>query len=75
MKLIDVREGTSCRLKDVGGREYFLSRAASFGLVAGTELDVVRNQKKMPLLIYARDTLIAVNQKDSMEIEVEVCTK
>ena len=72
MKLIDVKEGKSCILKDVGNQEHFMSRAASMGLVIGTELEVVRNQKKMPLLIYARDTLIAINQKDSMKIEVEL---
>ncbi len=71
MKLIEMKEGTKCILKNAGGREHFADRAISMGLAVGTKIEVVRNQKKMPLLIYARDTLIAVNQKDSEEIEVE----
>ena len=31
----------------------------------------VRNDKKMPLLVYLRETLIAVNRADAERIEVE----
>lgn len=56
MKLIEMKEGTKCILKNAGGREHFADRAISMGLAVGTKIEVVRNQKKMPLLIYARES-------------------
>jgi len=71
MKLNETTEGKTYLLVTTGSNEQFAQRASSIGLVPGTELKVIRNQKKTPLLIYARDTLLAVNVKDSAGIEVK----
>ena len=39
-------------------------------LVEGTVVQVVRNDKKMPVLVYARETLLALNRADCEKIEV-----
>ncbi len=70
MKLSDAKEDYTYILTTLGHDEHLKRRTASIGLVEGTAIRVVRNQKKMPLLVFARDTLIAVNRKDSEEIEV-----
>ncbi len=71
MKLCETNENTNYILLDTGDDAHFRRRASSMGLVADTQIHVVRNQKKMPVLIFARDTLIALNRKDSERIEVK----
>ncbi|MDO4522653.1 MAG: FeoA family protein [Eubacteriales bacterium] len=71
MNLLETTEEKTYVLLRTGADEHFIRRAGSMGLVAGTELRIIRNQAKMPLLIFARDTLIAVNRKDAAGIEVE----
>lgn len=50
---------------------HLLNRMNSIGLTQGTKLQVVRNDRKMPVLIFARETLLALNRKDAERIEVE----
>ncbi len=71
MRLSKAVEGQRYVLISVGRNNHFIRRAGSMGLVTDTELQIVRNQAKMPILLFARDTLIAVNQKDAAEIEVK----
>ncbi len=72
MKLSEVTEGQTYTLTSAGSDPHFTRRAGSMGLVPDTEIRVIRNQAKMPVLLFARDTLIAVNQKDAEGIEVDV---
>lgn len=71
MNVTETAEGRSYLLTSVGTDEHFVRRASSMGLVPGTNLRVIRNQKKMPLLLFARDTLIGLNRKDAEGMEVE----
>ncbi len=71
MKLSEATEGQTYTLASTGNDPHFTRRAGSMGLVPDTEIRVIRNQAKMPVLLFARDTLIAVNQKDAAGIEVE----
>lgn len=71
MKLIEAENNKNYILTSIGTSEHFVERAKSMGLVQGTKLKMIRNQKKMPVLIYARDTLLAVNQKDAKSMEVQ----
>ena len=71
MKLSKTTEGRTYMLIDVGEDPHFVRRAGSMGLVPDTEIRVIRSQRKMPILIFARDTLIAINRKDSEKIEVK----
>lgn len=71
-KLSDVFEQQTVRIQSIDGDTRFLTRITSIGLTVGGVLKVVHNQKKQPLLVYTRDTLIAVNRKESERILVEV---
>ncbi|MCD7888755.1 MAG: ferrous iron transport protein A [Oscillospiraceae bacterium] len=71
MKLSEATEGQTYTLTSAGNDPHFTRRAGSMGLVPDTEIRIIRNQAKMPVLLFARDTLIAVNQKDAAGIEVE----
>ncbi|MBR3057079.1 MAG: ferrous iron transport protein A [Clostridiales bacterium] len=72
MRLSDVSVDQMATIRTLGSDTHFLSRITSIGLTEGTRIQVVRNDKKMPLLIYARETLLALNRKDCERIEVEV---
>ena len=72
MKLIEAQDKKNYVLINPGTNAHFIERAKSMGLVQGTKLKMIRNQKKMPVLIYARDTLLAINQKDANSMEIQI---
>ena len=72
MKLSDVKVDQMATIRALGTDTHFLSRVTSVGMTEGTRVQVVRNDRKMPLLIYVRETLLALNRKDCEKIEVEV---
>ena len=67
MPLSETREGFS----DIAGVAHFIGRVTSMGLTVGCPLTVVRHEKKQPILIEARDTLIAISCGDLDKIFVE----
>lgn len=71
-KLSDVAENKKVKITSIDGDTRFLTRITSIGLTVGGIVQMVSNQKKRPLLVYSRNTLIAVNRKESEKIVVEV---
>ncbi len=71
MKLGDMKPDSFGKIKGISGDEHFMRRITSVGLTAGTPFQLVRNDKKMPVLIYCRETLLAVNREDAGRIEIE----
>lgn len=45
-----------------------VNRLSSMGLVCGSTLDVCQNLKKQPVLVFARDTLVAIGREESKKI-------
>jgi len=72
MKLTETKADSFCEVVRINGDEHFMKRITSIGVTEGTPLETVRNDRKMPVLIYARETLIAVNRADAERIEVTV---
>ena len=72
MKLSEMRANMRGKVKDLGKDDRFLKRITSVGLTEGAEFQVIKNDKRMPVLVYARETLLALNRKDCEKIEVEV---
>lgn len=54
----------------ISGDERLIARVSSIGLTPGCEVRMLQNEKKQPVLIYARDTMIAVNRQESEKIEI-----
>ncbi len=71
MKLTDTKSDQHGLIRRIGGDAHFAKRITSIGLTEDTEFQTVRNDRKMPVLIYLRETLIAVNRADAERIEVE----
>lgn len=71
-KLTDLREGQKARITGITGCRRYLSRITSIGLNIGCPLEVLQNVKNRPVLVYGRDTMIALNRAESERIQVEV---
>lgn len=70
MKLTESKTDMLGRIFAVHGDDHFMNRITSIGITEGTTFQTVRNDKKMPVLIYLRETLISLNRADAERIEV-----
>lgn len=70
MSLNELKEKSEAVVSGLKGDSRFLSRITSIGLTPGSRLSVIKNDKNRPMLIYARDTMIALNRKECEGIEV-----
>ena len=67
-----ISEGQQARIWAISGSSRFISRVTAIGLTEGCVLDVVQNVRKRPVLVYTRDSAIAVDREDCTHIHVEV---
>ena len=70
MSLNEVRENTDAIISELKGDARFISRITSIGLTPGFRVSVIKNDKNRPVLLYSRDTMIAVNRKECAGILV-----
>ena len=71
MSLSEVKQNREAVVKSLSGDTRFISRITSIGLTPGCRVSVIRNDKRRPVLIYSRDTMIALNKKECEGIIVE----
>ena len=70
MSLNEMKAGGRANVSGIKGDSRFISRITSIGITPGCELSVVRNDKNRPMLVYSRNTMIALNRKECGQIEV-----
>lgn len=75
MKLGEIKENGSAVVASLNGDSRFIGRITSIGLTPGCKLTVVKNDKNRPILVYSRDTMIALNRKECEGIEVTEVNK
>ena len=71
-KLTNLKDETKGKVAEIIGDIHFQSRITSIGVTVGSEIEVIQNYKKQPVLIYCRDTLIAINKSEADKIMMEV---
>ena len=71
MKLTDTKQNQHGQICRIDGDAHFANRITAIGLTEGTAFQTVRNDRRMPVLIYLRETLIAINRTDAERIEVK----
>lgn len=74
-KLTELTDGQKARIIKIEGDRRYLSRITSIGLNIGCTIEILQNVKNRPLLVYGRDTMIALNRNESERISVEVLNK
>lgn len=72
ISLAQVKAGNKGSVAQINGDSRFLSRIVSIGLTIGCSFEVLKNENKHPVLIYSRDTSIALNRIECEKIMVEV---
>jgi ferrous iron transport protein A len=75
MKLGEISENKTAVVASLNGDSRFIGRITSIGLTPGCKLTVVKNDKNRPILVYSRDTMIALNRKECEGIEVTEASK
>ncbi len=71
MKLTETKANSFSEVVRLHGDEHFMKRITSIGITEGTTLETVKNDRKMPVLLYTREALIALGREDAERIEVE----
>jgi len=61
--------GVVCKIH---GDSRFISRIISIGLTPNSSFTVLQNDGRSPVLVYCRDTIIAINRKECAQIEVSL---
>ena len=69
--LTDLAKDAKGVVASVSGDSRFMSRITSIGITPGCEVVMVKNEKHRPLLVYARDTMIALNRNECRNILIE----
>jgi ferrous iron transport protein A len=54
------------------GDPRFLSRITAIGLTPGCPVEILRSEKRQPVLLYGRDTVIALSRREGEKIMLEV---
>jgi ferrous iron transport protein A len=70
-KLSELKKDESGVIASINGDARFVSRITSIGLTPGCKVTVVKNDKRRPLLVYSRDTMIALNRNECDWIDVK----
>jgi ferrous iron transport protein A len=70
-KLSELKKDEEGIISSVNGDARYVGRITSIGITPGCRVRVIKNDKNRPLIVYARDTMIALNHKESSNIEVE----
>ncbi|MBR1651366.1 MAG: ferrous iron transport protein A [Lachnospiraceae bacterium] len=73
--LRDLKVGSEAVVTSISGDVRYLSRITSIGITPGCRVRMLKNDKNRPLLIFSRDTMIALNKKESESILIEEETK
>lgn len=70
-KLSEMKQGEKGIVSSVNGDARYVGRITSIGITPGCKVSIIKNDKRRPLIVFARDTMIALNEKESSNIEVE----
>ena len=70
-KLSELEKDSEGVIASVDGDPRFMSRITSISLTPGCSVRVIKNEKNRPLLIYSRDTMIALNRTECEMIGVK----
>jgi ferrous iron transport protein A len=73
-RLSEIQAGKTVMVKEIMADERLISRTSSMGIIVGSRIEILRNEKKQPLLLFCRDTMVAVNRKECEKIKVEVAS-
>jgi len=70
-RLSEMRPGETGVVTSVNGDNRYVGRITSIGITPGCRVRIIKNDKNRPIIVFSRDTMIALNSNESKNIEVE----
>ncbi len=70
-KLSQLTKNETGVIASINGDARFVSRITSIGLTPGCSISIIKNEKRRPVLVYSRDTMIALNRRECDGIEIK----
>lgn len=70
-RLSEMRPGETGVVSSVNGDNRYVGRITSIGITPGCRVRIIKNDKNRPIIVFSRDTMIALNSNESKNIEVE----
>ncbi len=68
--LSDATPGSRYCILEIKEESRLVNRLSSMGFLCGRMIEICQNHKKQPVLLFARDTLIAIGREESKKIMV-----
>ena len=68
--LSDATPGSRYCILEIKEESRLVNGVSSMGLLCGSMIEICQNHKKQPVLLFARDTLIAIGREESKKIMV-----
>lgn len=68
--LSDAQLGKRYCIMEIKEENRLVNRLSSMGLLCGSTVEICQNYKKQPVLLFARDTLVAIGREESKKIMV-----
>ena len=72
IRLDELETGRIGVVAALSGPTSFLSRVGAFGVTPGTEIHMIRNDRKGPLIAYSRDTFIVLGRSEAARVHLFV---
>ena len=60
--------GKSYYVREIKDEIRLNNRLSSMGILTGTRIEICQNHKKQPVLLFARDTLVAIGRDECSKI-------
>lgn len=68
--LSEAQAGKTYAVRSIRDEARLTNRLSSMGIMCGSSIEVCQNRKKQPVLIYTRDTLVAIGREESKKIMI-----
>ena len=69
--LSKMKQGEEGVVTSVNGDVRYMSRITSIGITPGCTVRIIKNDRNRPVIVYTRDTMIALNEKECSNIEIK----
>ncbi len=66
--LSEATPGRSYYVREIKDEVRLNNRLSSMGILTGSKIEICQNHKKQPMLLFARDTLVAIGREESSKI-------
>ncbi len=70
LSLDELPSGTDARVAGIGGGRELAARLAALGLITGSQIKVLQNTGRGPILVLVRDTRVAIGRGEATRIAV-----